>query len=52
LERFRPDVDGFWLSQIARPREGSPAVLIPGNKPRGSVDRTWGLRLNGTVEPD
>jgi predicted transcriptional regulator of viral defense system len=52
MERFRPDVEVFWLSQVARPAEGSPAVLVPGNEPRGPVDRTWGLRLNGVVEPD
>jgi predicted transcriptional regulator of viral defense system len=52
LERFRPDVDTFWLKQVARPTEGSPAVLVPGNRPRGSLSSTWGLRLNGTVEPD
>jgi predicted transcriptional regulator of viral defense system len=51
-ERFRDDVDTFWLRQIARPAEGAPAVLIPGNQPRGPVDSDWGLRLNGTVEPD
>lgn len=52
MERFRPDVDIFWLREVARPEEGSPAVLVPGNPPRGHVDPTWGLRLNGTVEPD
>jgi hypothetical protein len=52
MERFRPDVETFWLSQIARPTEGSPAVLVPGNEPRGPVDKVWGLRLNGAVEPD
>ncbi len=52
IERFRPDVETFWLKQVARPAEGSPAVLVPGNQPRGKVDSTWGLRLNGNVEPD
>jgi len=52
LERFRPDVDTFWLKQVAQPAEGSPTVLVPGNRPRGSLNSTWGLRLNGTVEPD
>ena len=52
LKRFCPDVDAFWLSQIARPSEGAPTVLVPGNQPRGPVDTSWGIRLNGTVEPD
>jgi predicted transcriptional regulator of viral defense system len=51
-ERFRPDIETFWLKQVARPAEGSPAVLVPGNEPRGSLDPSWGLRLNGVVEPD
>ena len=52
LDKFRPDVDTFWLQQIARPAKGSAAVLVPGNRPRGPLDSTWGLRLNGAVEPD
>lgn len=52
LENFRSDVDTFWLEQLARPREGVPALLIPGNRARGSVDPAWGVRINGTVEPD
>jgi len=52
MERFRPDVDTFWLQQLARPSEGSAAVLVPGDKPRGPVNRIWGLRLNGAVEAD
>lgn len=51
-ERFRGDIDTFWLRQVARPTEGFPAVLVPGNPPRGTVDRSWGLRLNGTVDLD
>jgi predicted transcriptional regulator of viral defense system len=50
--RFRPDVDIFWLQQVARPAEGAAAMLVPGGRPRGAVDRDWGLRLNGDVEPD
>jgi predicted transcriptional regulator of viral defense system len=52
VERFRPDVDSFWLQQVARPADGTPAMLVPGNKPRGPVDPRWGIRLNGHVEPD
>lgn len=52
LEGFRPDVDTFWLEKVARPSEGSASVLVPGNQPRGPLNSTWGLRLNGTVEPD
>jgi predicted transcriptional regulator of viral defense system len=52
LENLRSDVDVFWLKQVARPAEGSPAVLVPGNRLRGPVDSTWGLRLNGTLESD
>lgn len=52
LERFRPDVDTFWLEKVARPEEGSASVLVPGNRSRGPLDSAWGLRLNGTVEPD
>jgi predicted transcriptional regulator of viral defense system len=51
-ERFRPDVDTFWLRQVARPADGAPAWLVPGNKARGPVDPAWGLGLNGRVEPD
>lgn len=52
LDRYRDDVDTFWLRQVARPADGSAAVLVPGNPPRGPVDKAWGLRLNGNVEPD
>jgi len=52
IERFRPEVDTFWLRQVAQPADGAPAMLIPGNKPRGSVDPNWGIRINGHVEPD
>lgn len=52
LGNFRSDVDTFWLRQLARPDEGWPTLLIPGNQPHGSVDRTWGVRLNGRVDPD
>jgi predicted transcriptional regulator of viral defense system len=52
LASFRSDVDTFWLKQVARPNEGSPAMLVPGNRPRGPVDRDWGVRLNGAVEPE
>lgn len=52
VENFRGDIDTFWLRQVARPEEGAAAVLVPGNPVRGPVDRGWGLRLNGVVEPD
>lgn len=52
VERFRPDVDTFWLKQVARPEHGAPAWLVPGNKARGPVDPTWGIGLNGHVELD
>lgn len=52
LERFRPDIDTFWLRKVAEPDVRPATVLVPGNKPRGPVDPTWGLRLNGSVEPD
>lgn len=52
VENFRSDVDPFWLKQVARPDEGSPAVLVPGNRRRGKLDAAWGLLLNGAVEPD
>jgi predicted transcriptional regulator of viral defense system len=52
FQRYRPDVDSFWLEQVARPDDGSPAALIPGNPMRGPVEPKWGLRLNGEVEPD
>jgi predicted transcriptional regulator of viral defense system len=51
IERFRPDLDSHWLRVVARPDEGEPALLVPGRK-RGELDRTWGLRINATVEPD
>jgi predicted transcriptional regulator of viral defense system len=51
IERFRPDLDAHWLRVVARPEEGEPALLVPGRK-RGELDRTWGLRINATVEPD
>jgi predicted transcriptional regulator of viral defense system len=52
LQHFCPSVDTFWLSQLARPTEGAPTALVPGNRPRGPVDKAWGIRLNGAVEPD
>lgn len=52
LQRYRTDVDLFWLKQVAQPQEGPAAVLVPGNPVRGPIDRDWGLRLNGQVEPD
>lgn len=52
LEDFRPDVDTFWLRKVAEPAARPATVLVPGNKPRGPLDSGWGLRLNGTVEPD
>jgi predicted transcriptional regulator of viral defense system len=52
LESFRGDVDAFWLQQLARPAEGAPVLLAPGNSPRGPVDPRWGVRINGIVEPD
>jgi predicted transcriptional regulator of viral defense system len=52
LQRFRPDVDVFWLRKIARPEEGTPTVLSPGSPLRGSVDKAWGVKVNATVEPD
>lgn len=51
IDRFRPDLDSHWLRVVARPEEGEPALLVPGRK-QGHLDRTWGLRLNATVEPD
>jgi predicted transcriptional regulator of viral defense system len=52
IERFRPDVDVFWLRQVAQPADGAPAMLVPGNKARGPIDPNWGICLNGSVEPD
>ena len=52
LQNFCPGVDTFWLSQLARPAEGTPTALVPGNRQRGPVDKSWGIRVNGTVEPD
>lgn len=52
LERFRGDVDTFWLRKLAEPATRPATVLVPGNKPRGPLDPAWGLRLNGSVEPD
>lgn len=51
LERFRPDVDTHWLRVVARPEEGAPALLVPGRR-AGPLDKSWGLRLNTTVESD
>jgi predicted transcriptional regulator of viral defense system len=52
VQRFRPDLDPYWLREVARPSEGVAALLVPGNRRQGSIDREWGLQLNGTVEPD
>lgn len=52
VERFRPDVDTFWLREVARPEEGDPAGLVPGNPIKRPIDQTWNLSLNGAVEPD
>jgi len=52
LDSFRSDVDTFWLRRIAEPARPGPTALIPGNRPRGPIDRGWGVQINGTVEPD
>lgn len=52
LQRYREDTELFWLQQVAHPGKGPATVLVPGNPVRGPVDREWGLRLNGRVEPD
>ena len=52
LRRLRPEVDTFWLEQVARPGDGTAAVLVPGNPARGPVDPEWGLRINGTLEAE
>ncbi len=51
MERFRPDVDRHWLQVVARADDGRPALLVPGRR-TGSVDKSWGLRINATVETD
>jgi predicted transcriptional regulator of viral defense system len=51
LERFRPDLDSYWLRVIADPDHGTPTWLIPGKR-RGNLDKGWGIRINATLEPD
>lgn len=51
LEQFRPDVDTHWLRVVARTDKGEPALLVPGRR-GGRLDKTWGLRVNATVESD
>jgi predicted transcriptional regulator of viral defense system len=52
LEHHRPDVDVGALRIIARPQEGAPTLLSASGAARGSLDRSWGLRLNTDVQPD
>jgi predicted transcriptional regulator of viral defense system len=52
VQHYRPNLDPTGLRRVAEPGYGPPAVLFPGNPPDGEIDRTWGLRLNGRVEPD
>jgi predicted transcriptional regulator of viral defense system len=52
IHKYRPDLDSSSLRKVARPNYGPAAVLVPGNPPDGPVEREWGLRLNGSVEPD
>jgi predicted transcriptional regulator of viral defense system len=52
LEHHRPDVDLVPLRIIARPQEGAPTLLSASGVARGSLDRSWGLRLNTDVQPD
>lgn len=51
IERLRPDVDTHWLRVVARPEEGRPALLVPGREV-GTLDRTWGVRVNTKIESD
>lgn len=52
LERYRQDVDLHWLRVVAKPEDGTPALLTPGAPRLGSVDRDWSLLINSPVEPD
>jgi predicted transcriptional regulator of viral defense system len=40
------------VRQAARIDEGEPSLLIASGRKRGTKDKAWSLRLNGTVEPD
>ncbi|MDO8506818.1 MAG: type IV toxin-antitoxin system AbiEi family antitoxin [Candidatus Limnocylindria bacterium] len=51
IERLRPDVDTHWLRVVARPEEGRPVLLVPGREV-GTLDRTWGVRVNTKIESD
>lgn len=51
IERFRPDIDLFWLRVVAAPERGDPSDLMPGGR-GGSVDRVWNVRVNTKVEAE
>ncbi len=51
VEQFRSDVDMHWLRVVARPDEGEPALLVPGER-TGPLDKAWGIRVNAKVESD
>jgi hypothetical protein len=40
------------LRLAARLDLGGPALLNPAGLRRGPTDSSWGIRLNGAVEPD
>jgi predicted transcriptional regulator of viral defense system len=52
LEHHRPDVDLEALRVLARPQEGTPTPLSASGAARGSLDHSWGLRINTDVQPD
>ncbi len=51
MEQLRPDVDTYFLRTVARPDEGEPSLLVPGRQ-TGTVNKTWGLRVNTKLESD
>lgn len=52
LEMARSDLDLGAVRKVAQPERGQPTLLVPSGSRRGDLDKTWGLVINATVEPD
>lgn len=52
LEFVTAEVDLNPLREIAAGVDGTPTDLLAGGARRGSVDRSWNVRVNVRVEPD
>jgi len=52
LERYTTVPEVSRLYELTQPDSGVPVLLDSRGPRRGKVDRSWGIRINTTVEPD